>query len=211
MENMIKRGIKRLMDIGISLCVFTLGLPILLITAIAVKMDSMGPVFYSQPRVGKNGEYFKFWKFRSMVINADEILLNDSELYKQLRSGAHKVKDDPRITEFGKFIRRTSIDELPQFWNVLKGDMSFVGPRAYRPDEVELHSRKSVEDKEKMRRVFTVKPGITGLWQVSGRSKLTFVERVGLDVKYVNSWSLLGDVKIIFRTPMAVLRGEGAM
>ena len=208
---MITHGIKRLVDVGICLCVFTFGLPLLLITAIAIKMDSRGPVFYSQPRVGKDGEHFKFWKFRSMVFIADEILFNDLKLYKKLRSGAHKIKNDSRITKFGKFIRRTSIDEWPQFWNVLKGDMSFVGPRAYRPDEVELHSKKSVEDKEKMRRVFMVKPGITGLWQVSGRSNLTFVQRVELDARYAESWSLLGDIIIILKTPMAVLQGEGAM
>jgi len=204
--------IKRLVDILICLAAFTFGFPIFLIAAIAVKLSSEGPVFYSQPRVGKDGKHFEFWKFRSMVVNADEILFNDPELYKQLRSGAHKIENDPRITSIGKIIRRTSIDELPQFWNVLKGDMSFVGPRAYRPDEVELYlsDNKPEVFNKLFPQVFAVKPGITGLWQTSGRSKLSFQQRVELDAKYAKEWNLFMDINIILKTPMAVLKGEGA-
>lgn len=208
----IQGAIKRIIDIILSLVALIIGSPIFLAVALAIKLDSKGPIFYSQPRVGWNGKVFNFWKFRSMVENADEILFNDPELYRQLRSGSHKIKDDPRITKTGKLIRRTSLDELPQFYNVLKGDMSFVGPRAYRPDEVELYmSKKGSEEKELFPILLQVKPGITGAWQVSGRSKLTFAQRVRMDADYAKNWTLPGDLMIILKTPMAVLKGEGAM
>ncbi len=206
----MKNSVKRLMDIVISLCALILGFPIYLITAIAIKLDSKGPVFYSQDRVGRNEKNFKFWKFRSMVVNADEILFKNKEMYEKMRSGSHKIADDPRITKVGKFIRRTSIDELPQFWNILKGDMSFVGPRAYRPDEIKIYRDEKREGYELFPKVFSVKPGLTGIWQVSGRSTLTFLQRVQMDADYAENWTVPGDVKIIIQTPIAVIKGEGA-
>jgi len=212
---MIKKCVKRIIDILISIAVFILGIPVFLLVAIAIKLDSPGPVLYSQPRVGVNGKLFNFWKFRSMVVNADEILFSDPKLYEQLRTGSHKIENDPRITKIGKLIRRTSIDELPQFYNVLKGDMSFVGPRAYRPDEVELYRKGEGKRDKKIGALFdevlSVKPGITGLWQVSGRSTTTFEDRVQLDAKYAKEWNIWGDFIIMIKTPSAVLKGEGAM
>lgn len=211
-KSMLKKCVKRFADVSVSALALVIGSPIILLTAAAIKLDSPGPVLYSQPRVGKNGKLFNFWKFRSMVQNADEILFSNPELYKKMRSGSHKLKDDPRITRAGRIIRRTSIDELPQFWNVLRGDMSFVGPRAYRPDEVDLYMKKKKSRIKKLfPKVFLVKPGITGLWQVSGRSKLSFEQRVHLDAKYAETWTIFGDLKIILKTPEAVFKGEGAM
>jgi len=206
----MKNVIKRIVDIVISLCALFFGLPIFIITAIAIKLDSECPVFYFQDRVGKDENLFKFWKFRSMVVNADEILFKNKEMYNQMRSGAHKVKNDPRITKVGKFIRRTSIDELPQFWNILKGDMSFVGPRAYRPDEIKIYREEKREGYILFPEVFSVKPGLTGAWQVSGRSTLTFLQRVEMDAYYAKNWSLLDDLIIILKTPFAVIQGNGA-
>lgn len=211
--------IKRMLDISISLCALIFGAPIFIITAIFIFLDSPGPILYSQPRVGLKGNTFRFWKFRSMVTNADEILFKNKDLYKEMRTGSHKIKNDPRITKVGSFIRKWSIDELPQFWNVLVGDMSFVGPRAYRPDEYELYligneeigvtghpqMKKYIDD------ILSVRPGITGSWQVSGRSSITFDERVKMDAKYANEWTVCGDILIILKTPLAVIKGEGVM
>lgn len=207
----MKYFVKRLFDILISISALVVASPILLITALLIKLDSEGPVFYSQPRVGKNEKIFKFWKFRSMVVNADEILFKNKKMYKEMRSGAHKIKDDPRITKVGKFIRRFSIDELPQFWNILKGDMSFVGPRAYRPDEIALYREKKEEVSKLFPIMLSVKPGLTGVWQVAGRSTISFVDRIKMDADYAENWNLWKDFLVVLKTPSAVLRGEGAM
>lgn len=208
----MKEIIKRSFDIIISGAVLIIGAPIFVIIALLIRLDSQGPVFYFHPRVGLNGKCFKFWKFRSMVIDADEILFSNPKFYKKLRSGSHKLKDDPRVTKVGKIIRRTSVDEIPQFWNVLKGEMSFVGPRAYRPDEVRLYTdNKESEVGKKFSTVLSVKPGITGAWQVSGRSALSFEDRVGLDAEYAKNWTIGMDLWIMLKTPMAVIEGEGAM
>jgi len=175
---------------------------------IAIYLQDRGGPIYIQKRVGKSKKEFDFIKFRSMIKNADEVLFLDKDLYKKMRSGTHKVKDDPRITCVGRFIRKYSIDELPQFINVLKGEMSFVGPRALRPDELAKFEKEHPEMKKYINDIFKVKPGITGLWQVSGRSKIPFNDRVKKDAKYSNTPSLLMDILIILKTPLAVLRGE---
>lgn len=194
---------KRIMDI----CGALIGLICLswlfLIVAILIKLeDPKGPVFFKQVRVGKNGKEFYMYKFRSMVTNAEELL--ESLLHLNEVSGAmFKMKDDPRITKVGKFIRKTSIDELPQLWNVLKGDMSLVGPRPPLPREVAQYTE---YDKQRL----LVTPGCTGLWQVSGRSNVGFKEMVELDLQYIRNRSIFFDLKIIFKTIFVLFGSKDA-
>lgn len=199
--NNIDKVIKRFIDILGSLFGIVISSPFMLIAAIAIKMDSKGPVFFKQTRVGQNGRHFKIYKFRSMYIDAEE---RKKELMAQneIKGGImFKMKDDPRITKVGKFIRKTSIDELPQFFNVLKGDMSLVGTRPPTLDEVDKYER------NQWKRI-SIKPGITGMWQVNGRSKIdNFDEIVELDVEYIDTWSLWLDIKILFKT-VAILFGH---
>lgn len=195
---------KRIIDVAGALVGIVLSSPIWVITAIAIKMDSPGPVFYKQSRVGTNGRIFKLYKFRSMFINADE-LRKELEARNEVEGGLmFKIKDDPRITKVGRFIRKASIDELPQFLNVLKGDMSLVGTRPPTVDEVSRYENYH-------RRRISIKPGITGMWQVSGRSAITnFSEVVSLDIKYIEQWSVWLDFKIMFKTVFVVLARKGA-
>ena len=194
---------KRLMDIcgaivGLILCGI---ISIFLIPAI--KLDSPGPAIFSQIRIGKNGRRFKFYKFRSMYIDAEE---RKKELMKnnEMDGLMFKMEDDPRITKVGKFIRKTSLDEFPQFWNVLIGDMSLVGTRPPTEDEFNKYNGH-------YKRRLMMTPGITGLWQVSGRSSITdFDEVVKLDLEYIDNWSLLGDIKILFKTVYSVIKRDGA-
>lgn len=202
--NVGARAFKRVVDIIGSLVGIIVFSPIMLATALAIKMDSKGPVIFKQKRVGMNGRYFNMYKFRSMCIDAEE---KKQELMKQNEMESNfmfKMKDDPRITKVGKFIRKTSIDELPQFFNVLFGDMSLVGTRPPTIDEVEQYERRH------WRRI-SIKPGITGMWQVSGRSTITdFDEIVELDTKYIDCWDIFIDVKIILQTILQVFTGKGA-
>ena len=204
------RIVKRGMDILIAVTALVLFSPFALVLSFLIAMEDKGSPIYHQPRVGKNGKLFKFYKFRSMVKNADAILFSNPEFLKKLRSENHKLKDDPRITKTGKFIRKYSIDEFPQFINVLNGDMSFVGPRPFRPDEFEKYAKERPDIQWKLDKILTVKPGITGLWQTSGRSELTFDQRIDLEVKYTNSYSFLLDLYIIVKTPFAVIKAKGA-
>lgn len=196
--------IKRVIDIGGALVGLLLSSFLWIGAAIAIKVNSKGPIFYTQKRMGRNGRIFKLYKFRSMYIDADE---RKKELEKQneMSSGLmFKLKDDPRITSVGKFIRKTSIDELPQFFNVLKGDMSLVGTRPPTIDEVEQY------DIDHIRRI-SIKPGITGMWQVSGRSTITdFDDVVTLDTKYIDKWSVKLDIQIILKTILVVFTRRGA-
>jgi lipopolysaccharide/colanic/teichoic acid biosynthesis glycosyltransferase len=194
---------KRLLDILISLVALILLSPLFAIVALLIKLTDGGPVIYVQTRIGKQGKPFPFPKFRSMVINADK--LKDTLLNQAERKGdvTFKMKKDPRITKIGSFIRRFSIDELPQLWCVLIGDMSIVGPRPPVPREVALYSQ---ED----RRRLEVTPGLTGIWQVSGRSDIGFKQQVELDVLYIESHGFLLDLKLILKTIPAVLTGKGA-
>ena len=193
---------KRLMDLVGALALLVLLAIPMVIVAIAIKLDSPGPVIFRQIRVGKNGRVFTFFKFRSMYTDADA-RLEDLKHLNETQGATFKMKNDPRITRIGRFIRRSSLDELPQLFNVLAGQMSLVGPRPglvreaahYRPDQY---------------RRLAVTPGLTGLWQVSGRSSLSFEDMVRLDIYYVEHWSLWFDLKILFRTIGAVIRAEGA-
>jgi exopolysaccharide biosynthesis polyprenyl glycosylphosphotransferase len=194
--------IKRMSDVALTLFFSLIALPLGLIIAIAVWFDSRGPVFYTQTRVGKNGEPFSCYKFRSMVVGADE-LRAEIDVLNEASGPLFKVRDDPRRTRVGRFLRRYSLDELPQLFNVLRGDMSLVGPRPNLPEEVAQY-------KEWHKRRLSVSPGITGLWQVSGRSDLTFDEMVLLDIYYVENWNLAMDFSILLRSIPAVLRGQGA-
>ncbi len=193
---------KRATDILLSLVGLILLSPILIITAIAIKIDSKGPVFFKQMRVGKNGVQFPMYKFRSMVVNAEE-LKKELEEQNEMSGPMFKIKSDPRITKVGKFIRKTSIDELPQLVNVIKGDMSLVGPRPSLPKEVEQFEPWMMERLE-------VLPGITCFWQVSGRNNIPFKEWMELDIKYVRERNYLLDIKLIFKTFFVLFGDESA-
>jgi lipopolysaccharide/colanic/teichoic acid biosynthesis glycosyltransferase len=190
-------------------------LPVSIATAIAIKVNSPGPVFADTPqRVGKNGKLFKLYKFRSMVINAHEKLRSDprlSKLYSEYKRNSYKLLDDPRVTPVGKFIRKHSVDEIPQLLNVLRGDMSLVGPRPYYPDELVEQQRKYPHTKELVKVVLSAKPGITGHWQVSGRSEVNFDKRIKMDADYVKKRSLLMDLSILLKSPWAMISGKGAV
>lgn len=194
--------VKRTLDVMGSGLLLLLLSPLFLVTALAIRIDNPGPVFYSQTRVGKWGRLFTLYKFRSMIANADTL---KDQLVARNESGGviFKMKQDPRITRVGRIIRKLSIDELPQLWNVLKGDMSLVGPRPGLPSEVAEYTYMD-------RRRLDAVPGITCLWQVGGRSEIDFKGQVRLDVQYIENQSLLTDVKILLKTVPAVLFGKGA-
>jgi exopolysaccharide biosynthesis polyprenyl glycosylphosphotransferase len=196
--------VKRLIDVVVASCSLVLLLPVLLIAAIAIKLSSPGPVFFMQERIGLNKRRFKIFKFRTMVPNAEK-LMRELEAKNELEGPAFKMKNDPRITPIGRYLRKSSIDELPQLLNVLKGDMSLVGPRPLPVRDFEGFN----EDWQ--RRRFSVRPGITCLWQVNGRSSLSFNEWMLLDLQYMDEWSLWLDLKILARTVPAVLKGAGAV
>lgn len=207
--------LKRCIDIVLASILLLFFTPISLIVAVAILLDSEGPVFADVPeRVGQNGKLFKMYKFRSMIRNAHTLLHTDArfkELYKQYKKDSYKLKDDPRVTCVGKFIRKHSLDEIPQFINVLLGEMSIVGPRAYYPDELENQQKKHPETQQYVKDVLSLKPGITGLWQVSGRSEVHFDKRIALDARYALSISLKQDLKIIVVTPIVMITGRGAV
>jgi exopolysaccharide biosynthesis polyprenyl glycosylphosphotransferase len=194
---------KRLFDIGFSSLVLLCGLPLFICVAIAVKLTSRGPLFYRQERIGLDGEAFKVIKFRTMVDGADTMLDELAELNESKGGVLFKIRDDPRITPVGKFLRKYSLDELPQFINVIKRDMSVVGPRPPLASEVRTYD-------DYARKRLLVKPGITGLWQVSGRSDLSWEDSVRLDLFYVENWSMMADLLIALKTVKAMLGHSGA-
>ncbi|MBD3422056.1 MAG: exopolysaccharide biosynthesis polyprenyl glycosylphosphotransferase [Chitinivibrionales bacterium] len=205
--------LKRVLDIGGSLTAIILFSPFFLIIPILIKLTSKGPVIFKQERVGRSGKLFKFMKFRSMYVNNDsskhrefvaQFIANKIKAEDPGEKVTFKIKDDPRITRIGKILRATSLDEFPQFFNVLKGDMSLVGPRPPIPYEVDEY------DVWHKRRVLEVKPGITGPWQIYGRSKTTFDTMVRMDINYIKNWSLWLDIKIIIKTPLVMLFDRGA-
>ncbi|MDP2649274.1 MAG: sugar transferase [bacterium] len=206
---------KRILDILFSFVLFLIFLPIVIVVAIIIKLDSDGPVLADTPeRVGKNGTLFKMYKFRSMIQNAHEMLRENPKFSKLLdvyKKGSYKLKDDPRITRAGHFIRKHSLDEVPQLLNVLKGEMSLVGPRAYYPDELREQQKKFPYTRDSVKVVLSVKPGITGFWQVSGRSEINFDKRIEMDADYVEKRSILYDIWIISKTPIAMITGKGAL
>jgi len=194
---------KRILDTAVSALALIMLLPLLTLTAIAIWVENPGPIFYTQIRVGLNGRHFKFYKFRSMVVNADNIK-KELAAYNESASGViFKMKKDPRITKVGRIIRKFSIDELPQLINVLKGDMSLVGPRPPLPIEVGEYT---LEERKRLH----VIPGITCLWQVSGRSDIPFTDQVRLDMMYIQSASFMNDIILLLKTIPAVLTGRGA-
>jgi exopolysaccharide production protein ExoY len=199
-------GVKRGIDIFAALVFFTVFLPLYVAVAIGVRWSSHGPALYSQSRVGQHGRTFRFYKFRSMVVDSDEVLtsfLDSDSSAKSEWDQYQKLTNDPRITRFGRFIRKTSLDELPQFWNVLKGEMSLVGPRPCMPGQERFYGRHWAT-------YCALKPGLTGLWQVSGRNKLTYEQRVRLDARYAKEWSLWLDAKILLKTVKVVLTNDGS-
>lgn len=208
--------LKRFIDIVGSLAALALFLPLFVVIPVLIKLTSRGPVLYKQDRFGRYGKKFVFMKFRSMYVNNNDSIHREyikKFITKQgiqtagnnkMTEEIFKIRDDPRVTPLGKFLRRTSLDEFPQFINVLKGEMSLVGPRPPIPYELENYNAWH------RYRLFGTKPGITGLWQVKGRSKTTFDDMVRLDIEYIRNWSIWLDFKIILQTPLAVLTGKGA-
>lgn len=202
-ESAIRLGLflKRIMDVVLSMIVLVLFCPLMVVIAIAIKLESPGRAIYRSRRVGKCGRKFDCYKFRTMVAGSDRLKENLRRL-NQRRGPFFKIADDPRVTRLGRFLRKYSLDELPQFWNVLKGDMSLVGPRPHPLDDVERYSPWH-------HRRLAVKPGLTGLWQVTARADPSFETCMVLDLGYIRSWSLLLDCRILMRTIPAVLAGEG--
>ncbi len=214
-DKKVQMGLKRMMDIAGSAALLVVLLPLLAIIALIIKLTSKGPVLFKQERLGMFGARFKCLKFRTMYVDCkSEIHQNYAKQFiagktdEQKPDGdapsVYKIANDPRVTPIGRFIRKTSLDELPQFWNVLRGEMSLVGPRPPVPYEFELY------DFWHRRRVLEVRPGVTGLWQVYGRSRTRFDDMVRLDLRYCQTWSLLLDLKILIATPKAVVSGSGA-
>jgi|SRR5215469_386393 len=205
------QAIKRLIDVSGSLLFLMALAPFFAVIATLIKMNSKGPVIFRQVRVGQQGTPFTFLKFRSMYTDSDAAIHKayvtkfiSSAQAESPSESVYKITNDPRVTRIGRFLRKTSLDELPQLWNVLRGDMSLVGPRPPLPYELECYRPWH------HRRVLGAKPGITGLWQVTGRSRTTFDEMVRLDLRYVRQWSIWLDLKILLQTPKVVLMGEGA-
>jgi exopolysaccharide biosynthesis polyprenyl glycosylphosphotransferase len=195
---------KRVFDLILTLGSMPIVLPIIGVIALAIKLDSPGPVFFRQDRVGLKKRRFQMIKFRSMIVNAEE-KMKEIEHLNEAEGPIFKMKNDPRITRVGKVIRKASLDELPQLFNVIKGEMSLVGPRPMSLRDVDLF------DKGIQRKRFSVKPGVTCIWQISGRSNLPFAKWLELDLQYIENWSLLLDFKILFKTIPAVLKGSGAV
>lgn len=200
----------RVVKRGLDLTLVALCLPVLLLLiasiALAIRLTSPGPIFFSHRRIRGHGRFFSMWKFRTMCVNSSEVLEGYLAANPEARSEwrkTHKLKNDPRVTQVGDFLRRTSLDELPQLWNVVTGTMSLVGPRPIVAAEVEKYGEYFAD-------YCLVKPGVTGLWQVSGRSQLTYPERVQLDRQYARNWSLAGDLKILVRTLSSVANQDGA-
>jgi lipopolysaccharide/colanic/teichoic acid biosynthesis glycosyltransferase len=202
-ESKIYAIMKRFIDFFLSLIGIILLFPVLIIIAMLIKIeDKKGSIFFSQSRVGKDGRTFQMYKFRTMVTNAEELLEKLIE-HNEASGPLFKMKEDPRVTNIGKILRKTSLDELPQLLNVLKGDMSLVGPRPALQREVELYSSR---DQERLK----VLPGLTCYWQVQGRSDLTFDQQILLDIKYINERNIKTDIKLIFKTIIVLFKSKGA-
>ena len=196
------RTLKLAIDYALALPGLLLIAPLFILLAILVKLDSPGPVFHRRRVLGQDGRVFDAFKFRTMYVNGDEILARYPKLRQELDKN-YKLKCDPRVTRVGTFLRKFSLDELPQLLNVLARDMSLIGPRIIAPDEISKYGQYGPA-------LMTVMPGLTGLWQVSGRSNTTYDERVSLDMHYITEWSVWLDIKILLRTIPAVLKGDGA-
>lgn len=205
-DNYVYLSLKRMIDFVLACIGLILLLPVFIVIAIFYLFGkNKGPLFFAHKRVGKNGRYFNIYKFRTMIVNAEEKLKSDKDLYEKFVENGYKLEtdEDPRITNFGRFLRKTSIDELPQLINVLLGNMSLVGPRPIIEEELK-------EYKNHKQEFLSVKPGVTGYWQVSGRSDVGYPERVDLELYYVQNKSLLFDLKILFKTFYTVIMQKGA-
>lgn len=206
LNNFVNKAVKNILDVLLSIVLIVIFFIPMIIISILIKLDSEGPIFFTQMRVGKDGKLFKIYKFRTMYINADKILEDHIKKNPNLLEELNKywkIKDDPRVTRVGKFLRKTSLDELPQLFNVLKGDMSLIGPRPYLPEEIEkVGNLKNL--------ILEVKPGITGLWQVSGRNEVDYKYRSNIDAWYVRNWELWLDIIILIKTIIIVIKREGA-
>lgn len=208
-ENILKRQspyryIKRFMDVILATIALVVLSPIFLIIAIAIKIESKGPVFFKHTRIGKNGKIIKLYKFRSMVINAEELIKSFTpEQMKEYKEN-YKLTNDPRITKIGKFLRKTSLDELPQLLNIIKGDLSIIGPRPVVTDELKKYGANT-------EKFLSVTPGLTGYWAANGRSCTTYKQRMQMELYYIDNLSLKMDIKVFFKTIEAVIKREGAI
>jgi lipopolysaccharide/colanic/teichoic acid biosynthesis glycosyltransferase len=212
---MVYDFLKRTIDILGALILGLIFIPVAILTVMAIRLDTPGPILADTPkRVGKGGRLFKLYKFRSMIVNAHHLLRTDpklKDLYETYKKDSYKLRDDPRITRVGRFIRRHSVDEIPQLLNVLKGEMSLVGPRPYYPDELEDQQKKYPQTRKLVKVVLSVKPGVTGSWQVSGRSEVNFDKRIKMDAQYVKRKNIVDDILILLKSPWAMISGRGAV
>jgi Undecaprenyl-phosphate galactose phosphotransferase WbaP len=200
------QALKRVFEVAIAAILFILALPLAVVIAIAIVLETRGPVFFGHTRIGKDQRRFRVWKFRSMVADADTALRKYLREHPRLRAEwryTHKLKQDPRVTRVGRLLRRSSLDELPQLWNVLRGDMSLIGPRPIVEEEIAAYG-------PALSLYPRVLPGLTGLWQVSGRADTGYLRRVDLDCEYIRNWSFRVDLKILLKTVRVVLCGHGA-
>jgi len=211
---------KRAIDIVGAIVLLIVFSPVIAVTSILIKLASPGPIFVEKEnahmkRLGREGKFFRLYKFRSMMVNADVLERTDPRFkhvfIEKRTKGNYKVMKDPRVTPVGRFIRKHSIDEIPQLINVLKGEMSIVGPRAYLPDELEEQTKRYPHTKDLVKDVLKIKPGITGFWQVTGRSAVNFDKRIEMDAFYARKKSLLFDILILLKTPWAMISGKGAV
>lgn len=197
---------KRILDIIVALCLIILFLPLWILIPIMIYLDSGWPILFKHKRVGLNGKEFYLYKFRSMIPNADELLhKHNKQLLEKFKKGDWKIENDPRITTLGKALRSLTIDEFPQLYNVIRGEMSMIGPRAYVQKELEEQTHKYPETKKFKDAILSVKPGITGPWQTSGRNEVPFVKRAEMDYIYTQKQSILNDILILLRTPQAMI------
>lgn len=217
--SMLYDFVKRTIDIIGTLVALIIFSPIFIIVSILIKLTSKGPIFYTPQRVGKDGKLFKMLKFRSMymyeikgeLVHAEKYLQSNPKLMRQYQSNSYKLQNDPRITHVGKFLRKFSFDELPQLANVLRGDMSLVGPRAYQEDELSHQQKVYPQTAKYVRIILQARPGASGPWQVSGRSFINFDKRVAMDAAYIKRRSIFYDLWIILKTPIAMITGKGAI
>lgn len=195
---------KRLLDILLTSLAMIVVIPISLIISILIRLDSKGPVIYKQKRLGQNGKLFTIYKFRTMVCNAEEVMKNFTPEQKEEFEKHFKLKNDPRITKMGNFLRKTSLDEMPQLINILKGDMSIIGPRPVVENEIEKYGFFK-------NKYLSIKPGLTGWWACNGRSSTTYNERISLEIYYIDNISLKLDIKCFFKTILSIIKKDGAM
>jgi lipopolysaccharide/colanic/teichoic acid biosynthesis glycosyltransferase len=197
---------KRILDISVALGLFVIFLPVWIVVPILIIFDSGRPIIFKHRRVGKNGKSFDLYKFRSMVVDADDILhKQDKALLEKFKNGDWKIQNDPRITRLGKVLRSLTIDEFPQLYNVLRGEMSMVGPRAYVKKELDEQTKRYPETKPYVEDILSVKPGITGPWQTGGRNEIPFAKRAKIDAEYARKQSLWTDFRILLKTPQAMI------